>query len=505
MLVHESISPLEIYESLEEISRRGLKRLGNEDRELLKHFGIFLKKDKKFMIRLRLPMGMLSIEQAQKIGELAKLYGEDYLDFTTRQEIELRYVELESLPKLLRALDWVGISTFQTGLNNFRNITSSSFNALGRQHIIDVQPFIEEIEKEFLKQERWIGRLPAKFNSSFLGTTINDCNVYGNDCAFVVAQRGNRIGFKLYLGGQVGVQAVDMGIFVQEDEVVETFWAVVKCFEFLANEGERLYPLLKRIGRDDFLEAIKIDTGYGYSSGGDILSTSEHILDAQGVVVLDNALSLVHLSIPVGLFSGSCLIELASEAEKVNAKILITLEQSIYLLVESDQVESLKKSLIYSIYDRYHSLYFNHQIACTSAETVAFSVLPNKTDAISMANFLQREVPIDYAKVRMYWSSSSRGYGIHGIADIGFEGCFIESDEGKMVNAVNLYIGGKATKEAKEARQIFKSLSLPMAQQKVKRMMEFYRDERHKDESFEMFESRVLSDLSIDEVKKKLA
>jgi len=502
-------TPMEVYKKLDEICASGLENLEDADSGFfLKCFGAFLKKDGKFMLRVRIPAGELSVEQAMKIGEVSKLYGDDYIDITTRQQIELRYIELENLATVLKELDSVGISTFQTGVDNFRNIVTSSFDGLGDRAIFEVKPLIDELQSIFLYKEEWLGTLPRKFNTAILGTSINDCNTYGHDSCFVIAKKEETLGFNLYLGGRVGIQARDTGLFIKPDEVVPTFMAIIQLFKqygFRDNRNKnRLHFLLEAVGMETFVEAIKESSGIEYLSSGEVLATQEYQLDESGIFDLGQDIKAVHLSIPSGIFSGSALMDIATLAKENQAKIRLSVEQSLYIIAKSNQVDAIQSSSIFRHYQPYLNTYFNHQIACAGTATCAFGVIPNKSDAIEMANFLQREVPIAGGKVRMYWSACPKGCGIHGVADIGFEGCKARDEEGNRVDGVHILIGGKATKEAKEARILFKSLPLPVAQQKVKRLMEIYRDERLKGESFESFDNRVLSPLSIDEVIRKI-
>ena len=507
--IKEIKTPMEVYQQLENICANGLEKIEDADSSyFLKCFGAFLKKDGKFMLRVRIPAGQLNIEQAKKIGELAKLYGDDYIDITTRQQIELRYIELENLATVLKELDSVGLSTFQTGIDNFRNIVTSSFDGLGSKKIIEVKPLIDELQSIFMNKEEWIGTLPRKFNTAILGTNTNDCNIYGHDCCFIVAQKDEVLGFNLYLGGRVGVQARDTGLFIQQKELVPTFLAIINLFKkygFRDNRNKnRLHFLLEAVGMGAFVEAIKDYSGLTYTSAGEILATQEYMLDESGVFDLGEDQKAIHFSIPSGIFSGSCLMEVAEVTRSVKGEIRLSVEQSLYVIVEKKKVNEVQKNLLFDIYKRYHNTYYNHQIACAGTATCTFGVIPNKTDAIAMANFLQREVPIEGGKVRMYWSACPKGCGIHGIADIGFEGCKAKDDEGNRVDGVHIFIGGKATTEAKEARQLFKALPLPVAQQKVKQLMELYRDKREENESFESFDSRVLSSLSIEKVLEKI-
>ncbi len=153
----------------------------------------------------------------------------------------------------------------------------------------------------------------------------------------------------------------------------------------------------------------------------------------------------------------------------------------------------------------YQNIYFNHQIACAGTATCAFGVIPNKSDAIEMAQFLNKEVPMQDAKVRMYWSACVKGCGIHGVADIGFEGCKTKDANGETCYGVHILLGGKTTKEAKEARVLYKSVPLKDAKHLVKELMILYKEQREENETFENFDSRFLSQLSIEEIQKKLS
>jgi len=502
-------TPMSVFNELEMISSAGLDSLKDEDSSFfLKCFGAVLKKDGTFMLRVRIPAGQLSIDQAIAIGSLSKAYCDDYIDITTRQQIELRYIQIEDLYAVIKGLSDAGISTFQTGVDNFRNIVTSSFDGLGESSIIRVKPIIDELQSIFMEKEEWIGTLPRKFNTAILGSRMNDCNIYGHDCCFILAQKDDEVGFNLYLGGRVGVQARDTGLFISQDQVVSVFKAVIELFKrygFRDNRNKnRLHFLLEAVGMDAFVEAILEFSGIDLQSSGTILSTDEFILDEGGVYSLSNELSAVHLSIPSGIFTGESLIEVAKVAQNVAGEIRLSVEQSLYIMTSPKKVEAVKTSMLFEIYSRYHNTYFNHQIACAGTETCAFGVIKNKPDAIAMANFLQQEVPIPGGKVRMYWSACPKGCGIHGIADIGFEGCKAKDEDGNKVDGVHILIGGKATKEAKEARVLYKAVPLTEAKYKVKSLMELYRDQRQEKESFEAFDTRVLSTLTPEEIVKVL-
>jgi ferredoxin-nitrite reductase len=507
--IKELKTPLSVYERLDEICASGLDALADEDSSyFLKCFGVFLKKDGKFMIRVRIPGGQLSCQQAQKLGEISKIYGQDYIDITTRQQIELRFIELKNLSTVLKELDGVGISTFQTGVDNFRNIVTSSMDGLGESCVIECKPIIDELQSLFFKKEEWIGQLPRKFNTAILGNTINDCNIYGHDCCFVLASKDDTLGFNLYLGGKVGVQAKSTGLFLTKEQVVPTFKTIVQLFKkygFRDNRNKnRLHFLLEAVGMDEFVKAIKDNSNLTYESEGKSLVKDEFRLDESGIYKLTSSLNAYHFSIPSGVFKGIDFVKVAALCAKTNSTIRLSVEQSIYIIASLDKKNDILNSEIYKEYATYQNIYFNHQVACAGTATCAFGVIPNKPDAIEMANFLQKELPIKNGKVRMYWSGCVKGCGIHGVADIGFEGCKAKDENGESCYGVHILLGGKATKEAKEARLLYKSVPLKDAKYLVKNLMLLYKNKRESNESFEEFDSRVLADLSVEDIKNMI-
>ncbi len=500
-------TPMSVFDELENICSSGYENLKDEDSKyFLKCFGIFDKGDETFMIRVRIPAGQLNIIQAKIIGDVAKSYGDDYIDITTRQQIELRYIKFENLAKVLKELNSVGISTFQTGVDNFRNIVTSSFDGLSEDSFIECKPIIDELQNIFINREDWIGELPRKFNTALIGCSTNDCNIYGHDCSFIIAKRDNEIGFNLYLGGKVGVQAVDSGLFIKKNEVISVYKAIINLFKtygFRDNRNKnRLYFLIQAVGIDEFVKAIKEYSQLNLQNSGKILVNKESIIKA-GAVKLNNNLNALQFSIPSGIFSGSDLIEVSKLADINDSEIRLSVEQNIYLI--NNNIENLlKDSEIYKKYSKFNNIYFHNQIACAGTATCSFGVIANKPDAIELSEYLNREVSIENGKIRLYWSACPKGCGIHSIGDIGFEGCKAKDEDGNRCDGVHIYLGGKATIKSEEARVIFKFTPLTKAKKIVKKLVEFYRDEKNNSETFEEFDTRLLSKLSIQEIQERV-
>ena len=95
-----------------------------DDLERLKWYGLFHRRATPgfFMLRLRLPNGVLSSEQISGIGELVNDYGRGQADITTRQNIQLRWITIADAPRILQRLNALGLTAQQSGMDNVRNI-----------------------------------------------------------------------------------------------------------------------------------------------------------------------------------------------------------------------------------------------------------------------------------------------------------------------------------------------------------------------------------------------
>ena len=491
--------PMEVYARLDEIAAGGYENLAPEESAyFLKCFGLF-DKGEDFMLRVRIPGGQLTNAQAVRIGEVARQYGNDYIDLTTRMQVELRYLKIEDIAKVLRALKEVGISTFQTGVDNPRNIVTDPLDGIAYDNIIESKPIVDALQEIIIEKPEWISALPRKFNTGVLGSLSNSCNIFGHDCNFVLAQKDGLFGFNVYLGARVGVQAKDANLFVTKEEVPAFFRAlltVFKTYGYRDNRNKnRLHFLLQDVGVEAFVEAVKAEAGMDFAPAGVTMVQSQNVALGANRVLLRDGTFAYKLIVPSGIFSGTDMIEAAKAAAAYGSgDIRLSYDQNLFIIqVPQEKCDTFEQSEIVSKYAQYNNLYFADMIACAGTATCSYGVIPNKPDAIEMAHFLNSEVAIPNANVRMNWSACPKGCGVHGIADIGFEGCKAKDSEGNRVDGVHLFLGGKITREAKEAHTLHKSLPITEAKHHVKYLLKTYASHKQRAETFEAFETRFLS------------
>ncbi|MBL0708573.1 MAG: ferredoxin--nitrite reductase [Sulfurimonas sp.] len=496
----ESKNPQEAFDKLDEYAKNGYESVPEEDKKyFLKCFGIYdrVATPQKFMIKLRIPGGYLDATQAKVIGECAKEFGQDYIDLTTRSQCELRYLDIKDIPTILKRLKEVGIDSYQTGVDNFRNIMTDPLDAKCHDNVLPSYELLLKLQKTFLYDPEWISTLPRKFNTAISGSFTNRCNVFGHDCCFVLAQKDGVFGYNLYLGGKVGKIAKNADIFLaNDDEVVKAFEAITNIFKkfgFRDNRNKnRLHFLVDAVGMQEISKAIREYSGVDFARAGETMTKMDYSDPDYGRVQLRDGSFAVHMVVPSGMFSGSSMIETASLSQKyADGELRFDMHQSLYIMGVKD-VDALINEEIFKTYKNVNTPYFNHLIACAGTLHCPFGVIENKEDAINMAKYLDEKVPLSKGRVRMYWSACVKGCGIHGLGDLGFEGCKTKVD-GKTEGGVNISLGGRLISEGIEGYTILKSAPLRYAHLYVESLMLEYKKHRKEDDNFEDFHINVLS------------
>ncbi len=434
------IKNLEKYKDWQEIPE--------EDRDMgLKWYGIFYRKATPgyFMVRIRITHGKLSSEQAKVIAHLSKKFGRNEIDLTSREQIQLRWIETKHLPEILGAIEKIGLTTLQTGMDNIRNITGDPLSGLTKDSIIDTIPIAKRIADMFVGKKQYAD-FPRKFNLAILGSKVDYINCKYNDLCFCLAKKENILGFNIYVGGKIGSggpsQAFDLNVFVKAYETIDIAKAIFEIYADMGNRENRnknrLYFLVKELGIEGFREELERRVFRNLWSKGDELveNTCEHL----GVIKQKNGLYAVSLMVPAGIFTGDDLERVASLSKKYGSgEIRLSVYQNLYIVnVPEEHLSELLSDEIFQKYSISNSPYFQGLMACQGSKTCAFGVIENKPDAIKLANYLSQKLPIEEA-VRMHWSGCAKGCGQHGAGDIGFVGTKVKID-GKIKLAVDVFL-----------------------------------------------------------------
>ena len=156
---------LELAPELADLASRGWEQLDEADLTIrLKWLGIFFRPvtPGRFMVRLRLPNGVLHARQLALLADTVDRCGaEGSADLTTRQNIQLRGLLLDDMAPLLRDLEAVGLTSHRSGHDNPRNITGHPLAGIDPDELIDTRPLADAIQAVVLAADD-IDNLPRK-------------------------------------------------------------------------------------------------------------------------------------------------------------------------------------------------------------------------------------------------------------------------------------------------------------------------------------------------------
>jgi len=356
---------LELAPRLEELGHQGWEALDEATLTIrLKWLGIFFRPvtPGRFMVRLRLPNGVIRSEQLEVLAEAVDRCGEHgSADITTRQNLQLRGLLLEDMAPLMAALERVGLTSRQSGHDNPRNITGNPLAGIDPEEFLDTRPLVEAIQAALLGPEG-PRNLPRKFNVAVGGAP--DSFLLHNDLAFLPARRGGELGFTVMVGGFFSAQrnelAVPLGLWLPAAQLPAFTLAVLRHYGIHGNRQQRnksrLMYLVDQLGLEAYRQAVlaswaELAADLGPDQGGDPATAAAHDgshlvtrapRDGLGVQAQKQAgLHWVGLHVPMGRFDAETMTELARLARTYGSGELRLTEAQNALLVNvpADRVE----------------------------------------------------------------------------------------------------------------------------------------------------------------------
>jgi sulfite reductase (ferredoxin) len=243
------------------------------------------------MVRIKVPGGEMTPEQIEKIAGLSEAFSIGSAHVSTRQNIQLHWVQLEDVSEVMRGLVEAGLTTREACGNTVRNVMCSHFAGVCPNEAFDATPYAMAIARFFLRNPM-CQNLPRKFKINFAC-----CDKHGlvkvADIGLVPAVReenGKQVrGFKVYLGGGLGAASFighQLEDFTPEDKVLATCMATVRLFDRHGNRENmarnRMRYLVHETGWEKFQKmalkertAVEMTTSYSTALMYDVKSQED--------------------------------------------------------------------------------------------------------------------------------------------------------------------------------------------------------------------------------------
>jgi ferredoxin-nitrite reductase len=469
---------LAVKADFDRFAQIGWEAMDETDRDhRLKWWGIFFRPvtPGKFMMRLRLPSGIISSAQMRVLAEIVQRYGEDGVaDITTRQNLQLRGIRIEDLPDIFQRLAAVEMTSVQSGMDNVRNITASPVAGLDGDELIDVRDLVQQVQDMITNGGQGnpeFTNLPRKFNIAIEGGRDNSIHAEINDIAFVPAFQAvngeSQLGFNVVVGGFFSAKrceaAIPLNAWVAPDDVVGICRAILEVYRdhgLRSNrQKSRLMWLIDEWGVERFRAAVEQQMRKGLAPAADKDEIDWDKRDHIGVYAQKQAgLNYVGMLVPVGRLFASDLFELARIAEVYgSSELRLTVEQNVIIPnIPDTRLEAFLQEPVMERFAVNPSPLVRSLVSCTGAQFCNFALIETKNRALSLIQELEAEIDAP-SPVRIHWTGCPNSCGQPQVADIGLMGTKVRK-EGKTVEGVDIYMGGKVGKDAHLGTCVKKSI-----------------------------------------------
>ncbi|MDQ6910652.1 MAG: nitrite/sulfite reductase [Actinomycetota bacterium] len=248
---------------LDRLAAEGDGWLTPEDRYALKTHGVCTQiQDHVFMVRIRIPGGVLPATQARGLARLARKYSPDWLHLTTRQNVELHWVSDRAVPELLTHITRLGLSTRSACGHTLRNVMASEDAGVSLDEPFDCLPDAKAVSDAVVARSATLNcTLPGRVNFSFGGSPRCRDDALLNDGGFVSIVVNGEAGYELWGGGSLG-KAPQLGIkiadFIPRADVVAAAEALIDVYvahgDFDNPARGRLKFAVEQLGPESFRE-----------------------------------------------------------------------------------------------------------------------------------------------------------------------------------------------------------------------------------------------------------
>lgn len=462
--------PLEIRQAIIDTYSKDLGTMAEVpgETERLKWVGVYPQKQggDAFMMRIKVPGGVLTAEQTKVIGRIAvdfangpypnPHFGNNFLDITTRQDVQLHWIHMKDIPEIWDRLESAGMTTVQACGDSARNVLCCPVSGLDADEVTDAYPLAQEIS-DYFTGNREYANLPRKFKISVTGCLEDCAQAEINDIGMLPARlEDGTVGFNVRVGGGLSDgprMASDIDVFVTPEQAVELTRGIAQVFGELGNRENRwlarMRYLVQELGPEQFREELEKRVDFDLSPAGESL-TRHYRGDHVGVhEQKQEGLYYVGLNVPVGRMSGEQFEEAGRLAEEYGEDLRLATDQNLIITgVPEEKLEGLLAEPLLERFSPEPGAFERGVVACTGSEFCRFGIVETKVRAVEWAQEMDRRVgDIGQDAIRMHFSGCSASCAQPQIGDIGFRGETAKSADG-IVEGVDIGLGGSLGKDA---------------------------------------------------------
>jgi sulfite reductase (ferredoxin) len=459
-----------------------------------------------FMMRIGLPNGLLTAKQLRTIADITAKYARGVADITTRQNIQLHWLTIESLPEVVDALTAIGLSPKGACGDVVRNVTGCPLAGMDGHELVDASPLAVEIAEKLTANPEFYN-LPRKFKISVTGCPIWCSYPEINDVGLTALKRvkdgKEEVGYSLRVGGGLSAEphlAVRLNAFVPQDKAQDAVIAVCRIFreQDVLRESRthaRIKYLFMKHGwtAESMLAAVEEKLGYKFDPAEEGPVAEDVYRDHVGVhKQKQEGLSYVGVTVLNGRLNPEQLHALATLSEEYgDGHLRATIGQNIVLVnVPNAKTQELVEKITALGLEVQPHVFYRGAVACTGTEFCKLAIAETKGFTKWLVGEMEERLPEFDQQLRLHVTGCTNSCGQSWIADIGLEGKKLKKD-GKLVDAFYFCVGGAVGEYAGIARQIGYRAAAEDCPEAIERLLRGYLKGRGEGENLRAYFRRT--------------
>lgn len=454
-----------------------------------------------FMLRLRIPGGILKSHQLRGLASIAEQWGSGRADITTRANLQIREFRPRDIVRVLTSVQDLGLTARGSGADNIRNITASPLSGIDPAELIDCAPYASALH-HYILNSRDLYELPRKFNVAFDGGGAISVVADTNDIGFVAARVGQGrsvpagVYFRVLLCGITGHRqfAFDCGLLLRPEQSVAVAAAMIRVFIEHGDRTDRKRARLKYLVDKWGVEKFLAETEKRLTFPLLRLSAEEceprSAIDRAGHIGIHRQnkddLHYIGVSVPVGRLPVSQMRAVADVAEKFGSgELRLTVWQNLILPnLPSDRVDEAVECLRAAGLECSAGAVLRGTVACTGNRGCRYAATDTKAHAVELASLLDARFKIDQP-INLHVTGCPHSCAQHYVGDIGLLGTKVKGEEGYQV-----VIGGGSDQDQGIAREIIPAVAYTELAPRLESLLAAFEERRNAEESFLQFSRR---------------
>ncbi len=501
------IFPTNLADQWQRLVDTPYEKLPEEDIVRLQWFGMYHDKPKvgTFMMRIKIPSGILSAAGLRVIGEISEQYGRNQGELTTRQNIQLHYMTLDRFPAILDRLKAVGLTTMGGCGDVVRNITGCPVAGLDRAELFDVTGLVSEAAG-FFYGNREYSDLPRKHKIT-IAACRHQCNAPEINCIALVGTIHDRSeGFAVRVGGgQSSTPRLSrhLGVFVTREQAMPVMRAIIDVWRStteyrISRVKARLKFMIDDYGVEAFRDLVEARLGYKLESLSE-LPLPDGESDHMGIHE-QKAAGRFYIGFPVylGVMSGRQMQDLAELAAGFGGEMRLTRRQNFILTgIPKERLDEVVASVGEIGFPLHANGLYASSIGCIGDPHCNYAVTPTKEKLATIIARLVEQFGSGVADLKVNLDGCPHACAQHWTGDIGLQGTTGRGPNGQPLEAFDVILRGGLGRDAAIGRPLLRRVPSARVEDTVARLFAGYLAQRLPDESFVKFCVRMSDDALI--------